>query len=223
MTESRILKSDLLGAVRLTTLNGISVVVRDCAASSVTLRWLARRLMQREARAMALLADIDGVPQLVQQQQDCLLRSYIAAQPMQLAKPTGRAYFNNAARLLRRIHAAGVAHNDLSKEPNWLVREDGRPAIIDFQLAFSTRRRGKFFRLAAREDLRHLLKHKRTYCPQYLTTRERRILSSPGWASIAIARTIKPIYLFVTRSLLGWEDREGGGDREPAARVGTRR
>jgi hypothetical protein len=77
--------------------------------------------------------------------------------------------------------------------------------------------------LAAREDLRHLLKHKRTYCPQHLTARERTILSSPGWVSIAISRTIKPAYLFVTRRLLNWEDREGAVDRGAAPRIGKGR
>ncbi|MDA0707251.1 MAG: serine/threonine protein kinase [Proteobacteria bacterium] len=223
MTESQLLKRDLFGEVRRTTDNGVPVISRDCAGAATGLRWLARWLMRREASALAALADTDGVPELIRLQPDSLLRGYFAGQPMQLARPTDRAYFNNAAPLLRQVHSAGVAHNDLSKEPNFLVREDGSPAIIDFQLAATTRRRGKLFRLAAREDLRHLLKHKRTYCPQYLTARERHILDNLGWASIAVARTIKPAYLFVTRRLLGWEDREGAGDRGATQRTGTRR
>jgi hypothetical protein len=104
-------------------------------------------------------------------------------------------------------------HNDLAKEPNFLVTADGRPAIIDFQLAWFCPRRGRLFRLLAREDLRHLLKHKRTYCPQFLTARERRILASPSWPARIWMKTGKPVYLFVTRRLLGWRDREGAGDR----------
>lgn len=221
MTRSHLLKKDVLGTVCQTTDNGTSVIKRDCVTAAAGLRWLARRLMRREARALALLEHFDGVPRLVHAQRDSLLRSYLAGQPMQLARPDSRAYFNSAARLLRKIHRAGIAHNDLGKEPNWLVREDGRPAIIDFQLACSTRRRGRFFRLAAREDIRHLLKHKRTYCPQYLSAREQFILSHPSWVSIAIARVFKPAYLFVTRRLLHWSDREGAGDRGSAARVGV--
>ena len=223
MGNSRLLKKDLLGVVRQTSDNGVPVVARDCVHAATGFAWLARRLMRREARALALLADTEGVPQLIDLHANSLLRSYIDGRPMQLARPTDRAYFDSAARLLRRLHAAGVAHNDLAKEPNLLVRGDGGPAIIDFQLAVTTRRRGKLFRLAAREDIRHLLKHKRTYCPQHLTARERQILDRPGWVSIALAKTLKPAYVFVTRRLLGWQDREGAGDRNVTPEVGSGR
>ena len=38
---------------------------------------------------------------------------------------------------VRRLHAANVIHNDLAKETNWLVTPDGRPALVDFQLAMT--------------------------------------------------------------------------------------
>src|SRR3546814_3416037 len=81
------------------------------------------------------------------------------------------AYFRAARRLLQGLHRRGVAHNDLAKEANWLVLADGRPALIDFQLAVLGKPRSRWMRLLAREDLRHLLKHKRTYCPQSITPR----------------------------------------------------
>src|SRR5690606_26767697 len=127
--------------------------------------------------------------------------------------PADPDYFRRAARLLRRLHTAGVVHNDLAKEPNWLVTPKSEPALIDFQLAWFTPRRGRLFRALAREDLRHLLKHKRTYCPEHLTQRERRILEHPGLPSRLWMTIAKPLYLLVTRRLLGWTDREGAGDR----------
>lgn len=132
---------------------------------------------------------------------------------MHEARPSDPDYFRRAARLLRRLHCRGVAHNDLAKEPNWLVTPAGEPAIVDFQLALHRPRRGRLFRILAREDIRHLLKHKRTYCPDRLTAREQRILAHPAMISAIWMRTGKPIYLFVTRRLLGWADREGAGDR----------
>jgi serine/threonine protein kinase len=116
---------------------------------------------------------------------------------------------------LRRLHRAGVVHNDLAKEPNWLVDDAGRPALVDFQLASVSRRRGPLFRLLAREDLRHFLKHKRTYLPEALTARERRILATPAWTSRIWMASGKRLYLLVTRRWLGWADREGAGDRAP--------
>jgi hypothetical protein len=68
-------------------------------------------------------------------------------------------------------------------------------------------------RLLAREDLRHLLKHKRTYCPQALTPVERNVLQHRSWLRNAWFATGKPVYRFVTRRLLHWEDNEGQGPK----------
>jgi RIO-like serine/threonine protein kinase len=213
MSDSTILKKDLFGEIRLSSHDGERVVVRDSAAAATGLRWLARRLLHREANALAKLTDIEGFAQIVRLEPDWLMRSFLDGEPMQRGKPTDPAYFKCAARLLRKMHRAGVVHNDLAKEPNLLVRPNGKPAIVDFQIAWCSAKRSKLFRMAAREDLRHLLKHKRTYCPQHLTSRERTILASPGIVTLVWSRTFKPIYQFVTRRILGWADREGAGDR----------
>ncbi|HEX9706641.1 MAG TPA: hypothetical protein VGA24_03290, partial [Steroidobacteraceae bacterium] len=133
--------------------------------------------------------------------------------PMQVARPRNAGYFRAARRLLSAMHRRGIAHNDLAKEPNWLVTPTGSPALVDFQLALVAPRRGRVFRALAREDIRHLLKHKRSYCPQLLTARERRILAKPAAFSRLWMATGKPVYTFVTRRLFGWADREGAGDR----------
>ena len=138
---------------------------------------------------------------------------YLAGQPLYRAKTRDAQFFADSARLLRRLHRAGVCHNDLAKEPNLLVREDGTPGFIDFQLAWFSPRRSRLFRIAAYEDLRHLLKHKRSYRPDCLTSREKRILAQPSPVSRLYMRTVKPVYLFVTRRVLGWADREGAADR----------
>ena len=88
-----------------------------------------------------------------------------------------------------------------------------RPGLVDFQLACLFQRRSRMFRLLAREDLRHLLKHKRTYCPGALTGRERSILETPTLPARLWRATFKRAYLFLTRRCLGWADREGAGDR----------
>ena len=213
MAENELFKKDLFGEIRLNTVAGERRIVRDTRCASPWVRWLARRLMRREAGVLAALSGIDGVPQLLELERDRLHRSFLQGQPMQRAKPRDPGYFRAAARLLRRLHRAGVVHNDLAKEPNLLVRPDGRPAILDFQLAGFSGRRGRLFRLLAYEDIRHLLKHKRSYCPQCLTARELGIIANPSLASRAYMRTVKPVYLVVTRRLLGWRDREGAGDR----------
>jgi RIO-like serine/threonine protein kinase len=211
--EYQLLKKDLFGEVCKVTDHGEDVILRNTRPARWWLRWLARSLLRRESQALAALTGIDGIPQLMSHDRHSLLRSYIPGTPLYQSRPDRVAYFRDAAKLLRRIHRAGVAHNDLAKEPNILVCDEGSPAFIDFQLAWFTHSRGRLFRAAAREDIRHLLKHKRTYLPQLLTARERRILNSPSPMSRVWMSLVKPVYLFVTRKLLGWSDREGAADR----------
>jgi RIO-like serine/threonine protein kinase len=216
------LKRDLFGAVwrrRVTGDGGeFDCVERDTTVAARGARWLARRLASREAhvletRSLAELRRCGQVPTLMLWDGHRLRRSWLSGVPMHRASSVGPEYFREALRLVRRLHAAGVLHNDLAKEPNWLVTDDGRPALVDFQLAMRPRHRGRRFRMLGYDDLRHMLKHKRTYCPTTLTSRERSILARRSPLAAIWARTGKPAYRFVTRRLLGWSDREGAGDR----------
>lgn len=213
MTTNILLKKDLFGEVRRISCDEGDTIVRDAGAGHPLLGWLARYLMRREARILAHLDELPGTPTVIRVSHDKLTRQYIDGAPMQEAKPRSPAYFRQAARLLRALHRIGVAHNDLAKEPNLLVSSGGQAALVDFQLAVVSARRGRLFRTLAYDDIRHLLKHKRTYCPDSLSRRERRILANPSLPSKIWMRTGKPIYLFVTRRILGWADREGAADR----------
>jgi len=212
-SRSKLLKKDIFGRTDLISSGDGLFVRRDARAASAAVRWVARKLLAREARALAVLDGITGIPHLLRVDAETLDRRYIEGRPMQDGKPIDPQYFRSAAQLLRRLHRQNVAHNDLAKEPNFLITIEEQPAIIDFQLAWFAPRRGPLFRMLAREDIRHLLKHKRTYCPQCLTRRERHILGSPSFPARLWMRTGKPAYLFITRRLLGWRDREGAGDR----------
>ena len=218
MTEpiDKLLKKDIFGEVSLRYSGDSPRIVRDARVARPWARWLARWLLRREARALAASGSIAGVPEVLQLDTDNLQRSWIAGGPMHKCRPTDISYFRAAATILRKLHVACVAHNDLAKEPNWLVREDGGPGIVDFQMACHCPKRGILFRQLAREDLRHLLKHKRTYCPEHLTRRELAILASPTVISRSWMSTGKPVYLFVTRKIMGWADREGANDRSEA-------
>jgi len=166
---------------------------------------------RREAQALARLDGIAG-PRLLAHGDGFLVRQWIGGLPMHLAQPAGdAAFFRAAQRMMFAMHRAGVVHNDLAKEQNWLRDNHGRPQMTDFQLAHTSERRGKLFRLAAHEDLRHLLKHKRKYAPAALTARERKILGSKSLPARLWMATGKQVYLFITRKLIGYMDREGSG------------
>ncbi len=212
------LKADLFGRVERGhsssgTEPSLPAVRRDWRSARIWVRPLAAVLARRERRALERLAGCPGVPVLLGTGSGWLLRSWVGGVPMQVGRPRDPAYYAAALRLLVAVHRRGVVHNDLAKEPNWLVQEDGSPALVDFQLASLPRRRGRWFRMLAREDLRHLLKHKRNYCPGALSPRERKILAAPSAMARLWRKTGKPLYLFTTRRILGWADREGAGDR----------
>ncbi len=209
------LKRDHFGAVSLVldAAGRPAHVCRDTRAARAWAAPLARALARREARALSRLAGLDAVPRLIAHHDGVLTRSWIDGAPMQRAQPRDTAYYRAALRLLRLLHARRVAHNDLAKEPNWLVTPAGAPALVDFQLAWVARRRGRLFRALAYDDLRHLLKHKRSYLSARLTSRQRRILATPSLPPRLWTRSGKRLYLFVTRRILRWADREGAGDR----------
>lgn len=209
---SQELKRDGLGTTRLVRAGDGWLVERDTRTARPFLRWLARRLAAREAAALATLADQAGVPRLLGFDGHVVRRSFLPGVPLYEAPPRSRRYFAAALRVLRRMHRAGVAHNDLAKEANWLVDGDAC-AIVDFQLATRSPQRTAGFRRRAYEDLRHLLKHKRTYQPERLTARQRRVLARPTLAARLWRALVKPPYLFVTRTVLGWPERLGPIER----------
>jgi acyl-CoA synthetase (AMP-forming)/AMP-acid ligase II len=175
---------------------------------------VARHLFARERRALALARHLDVGPELLWAGRRALVRGFINGVTLHLAKPVGDvAYFRSAKRALRKLHRAGICHNDLAKEQNWLRGSDGRAYLTDFQLAACFKTRSRLFRVAAYEDLRHLLKHKRSYAPEALTPKERKILAHKSFVASAWLATGKKVYRAITRGLFNFTDREGGGRR----------
>ena len=175
---------------------------------------LARHLFAREHRALALARDLDVGPKLLWAGRSALVRGFIDGVALHLAKPRGDiAYFRSAKLALRKLHRAGICHNDLAKEQNWLRGSNGRAYVTDFQLAACFKTRSRLFRIAAYEDLRHLLKHKRSYAPAALTPMERKILARKSFVASIWLKTGKKVYQAITRGLFNFTDREGGGRR----------
>lgn len=175
---------------------------------------LARHLFNRERRALTLAKGLYVGPELLWAGRRALVRGFIDGVALHLAKPHGDvAYFRSAKAALRRLHRAGICHNDLAKEQNWLRGADGRCYLTDFQLAACFKRRSRLFRIAAYEDLRHLLKHKRSYAPEALTPKERKILARKSAIARIWLMTGKKVYRAITRGLFNFTDREGGGRR----------
>src|SRR5262245_8885153 len=175
---------------------------------------IARHLFRREREALAQAGTLGIAPRLLHAGQQLLVRSFIDGVALHIARPQDDvAFFRSAKAALRKLHRAGICHNDLAKEQNWLRGADGHAYLTDFQLAICFRRRSRLFRIAAYEDLRHLLKHKRKYAANALTPAERRVLTRKSVPTRIWMATGKRVYTWITRGVFRFVDREGGGPR----------
>jgi hypothetical protein len=217
-TEGVLLKRDVFSTVERGRFRGdegeVEAVLRRLDQVPVWSTVLALHLFTRERRALALARDLNVGPKLLWAGRRALVRGFIDGVALHLAKPHGDlAYFRSAKKALRKLHRAGICHNDLAKEQNWLVGRDGEAYLTDFQLAACFSTRSRLFRIAAYEDLRHLLKHKRSYAAEALTPMERKVLARKSLVASIWLATGKKVYQVVTRGLFNFTDREGGGRR----------
>jgi hypothetical protein len=217
-SEGVLLKRDVFSSVERGRFRGetgeVDAVLRRLDEVPWWSSLLALHLFGRERRALAQARGLQVGPELLWTGRRALVRGFIDGVALHLAKPHGDvAYFRSAKATLRRLHRAGICHNDLAKEQNWLRGSDGRCYLTDFQLAACFAKRSRLFRIAAYEDLRHLLKHKRSYAPQMLTPKERKILARKSLVARVWLMTGKKVYRAITRGLFNFTDREGGGRR----------
>lgn len=145
---------------------------------------------------------------------EVLVRTFEAGRALHQAEELPLDFFDLVDAAVQAMHVEGVCHNDLHKEQNLVVGDDGRPVLIDFQLASVHRRRGRGFRVRCTEDLRHVQKHRRRY------TRDGRGPEAAGAVHGAghgrrrgplaaiWRRTAKPLYNLVTRRVLRTKDGE---------------
>ena len=213
-----VLKQDVFSTIErgfLTTPEGeVEAVLRRIDIVPWWSALFARLFLAREARALKIAGSLQVAPRLLRQGRQFLIRSWIDALPLHISRPEGdERYFVSARKALGALHRKGLTHNDLAKEQNWLRTPDGRAMLTDFQLASRFARRGPLFRIAAYEDLRHMLKHKRRYAPDNLTPSEKRVLARKSWITRIWMATGKRVYYAITRGLLNFTDREGGGPR----------
>lgn len=210
-----VLKRDALGRVErvVGAEGGVAVRRVACGGRIPGSALVARALLARERAALQQLAGLAHVPQLLAHGHGWLVRSWIDGVPLHRVVALPSDFFEHLAALLAAVHARGVAHNDLHKEPNVLVQPDGRPALVDFQLASVHRPGGRRWQGRVREDVRHVHKHALRYQHRGQRSpgvaRPSRSLTSRLWAALA-----KPVYNTITRR---WLRRSDGEGRRPPA------
>jgi len=154
--------------------------------------WLGQWFCRHEEGIYRTLAGVPGVPRWMGRVEGGgYAIQFIEGRPLDHQPPPPKGFFDELRKLFEAVHKHGVAYCDSNKRSNILIGADGRPWLVDYQLAF----RGPAFapRLlrpivrAAFEhmcvkDIYHLYKHKRRMAPDELTAEEERISRQrEGW------------------------------------------
>ena len=153
-------------------------VGRTARLFGLPLRWLGGWLTRREACHYEGTHDLPGVPRyLGLWQRQGLIHEYIEGHPMRRNEWVNDEFFGRLTTLIEAMHGRHMAYVDLEKSENILVGDDGCPYLIDFQISYGLKARGKrpcwlgrfLLRRLIRSDRYHLAKHHRRHRPDQLT------------------------------------------------------
>ncbi len=107
------------------------------------MKWLGRRLAEREHRALTRLACLPQVPRPLgavyangRRLRNAVARAFIAGHPLGKNERVNQDFFASLRAALRAMHRRGIAYVDLHKRENIVVGDDGRPYLVDFQISF---------------------------------------------------------------------------------------
>lgn len=205
MTQAdRFLSSGYQGVVFLRDTGTGLVVVKQPMGRGLAL-WLRRAMLRREFAAYQRLHGVPGVPACFGVEADgSLVLEYIEGEPFRetAAALTDRdRFFSELLRSILAMHSAGVAHADLKRRGNILIRPGGCPVLLDFGSAVLRSRRSGWlnsllFRQICRMDLNAWvkLKYRRRYD---LITVEDRGYYHPTRLE-AVARTVRRLWRKLT-------------------------
>ena len=172
---------------------------------------LIGRLMTRsEISKLRRCEGIREVPQvLARLDPHMYVYEYIEGQSLNEKPALPADFFDKLLAALRQVHARNLVHFDLHKLGNILVDTEGRPHIIDFQIArhigdrflLSRRLSTRFRRWLQSYDLYHVYKHKRRLQPELLTEAEAKLSYNHSLA-LEIQRAIAKPYKRIRRACL---------------------
>lgn len=157
---------------------------------SLPLGWGGHLMAAHEAAVLRRVHDIPGVPRLRGRHGPTgLVRDFVPGRPLTRDSTVGEEFFPRLFRMLRRIHPRGVAYVDLEKAENVLVGGEGRPHLIDWQVAFylpewwpgCSRPARWLLRQMQEADMYHARKHFRRVMSDDLSERQKRYLRRKPW------------------------------------------
>lgn len=197
----------------------------------VTMRWGGCWLASREAEVFERMAGVDGVPRMVGRVGPTgIAHVFVPGEPLAPNDEVGAPFLDDLERLVAAFHERGVAIVDLQKPENLLRGEDGRPYLLDFQIAWALSRRGigrswpmrRLHRIALNGDLYHLRKHRYRFLRDTLSEEQIARLRRRPWY-IRLHRGIARPFQVFRRGLLvalGIRARDGKAQSELHAEPG---
>jgi hypothetical protein len=107
------------------------------------MKWLGRRLAERENHALQVLADVAGIPERRghvlyngQPQRHVVAHRYVDGHPLSYGERVDDDFFPALLATLDALHRRGLAYVDLHKSENIVVGDDSRPYLVDFQVCY---------------------------------------------------------------------------------------
>ncbi len=144
---------------------------RQSSLLGLPMTWLGRKTARNERILLAQLAGLQGIPALAGPVREtaggpdlpnAVAREYVAGHPLGNREPVADAFFPELNRLLDEMHYRRTVYVDLHKRENIIVTDRGEPCLIDFQISLTWPdwlHSGPIFRILARSDKYHLMKH----------------------------------------------------------------
>ncbi|MCX7599595.1 MAG: hypothetical protein N2512_12130 [Armatimonadetes bacterium] len=169
--------------VRLEDWDGLLVVVKDYRVNATPVKLsVGKYLVARETAAHKRLAGLEGISEAVETGNPYVFAShYVEGWPApEVPDRLTPAFFEQLYGLVAAIHSRGMAHGDLKRLQNILVRPDGRPAVVDFGAAIMSGSNplvALVLGYIQDDDLRAVAKLKQRHAPHLLTDTERQLLA----------------------------------------------
>ncbi|MFC1587215.1 hypothetical protein ACFL54_02795 [Planctomycetota bacterium] len=234
LTIREILKEDFFNQTLLATGPGGEKYIYKHArffGEFLPFRPMAMFFSRRE-RLAAIRSHGEGTPQVICFSARAYLMRYQEGPRLLPDSEVDDLFFDRLWDIIKRLHEQGVAHNDLHKYENFLITDEGKPFVMDFQLAayFPLGRRffwwptRPLFKLLTYFDRYHIYKIKRRLRPDLLTPEEDRLGTRSVWHKIFFKTLVRP-YLIVKRTFIpaGSNDRfwfqvkQKKANKEPSA------
>jgi RIO-like serine/threonine protein kinase len=155
-----------------------TLMVKDVKNKNFFVRWsIGLWLIQNEWTVYSRLRGIEGIPNVVERiDRFAFAIEYIPGSPIRRGEELPSSFFDDLAKVLRKVHSRGVVHLDLRHKGNILISEKGKPFIIDFNSSISFGEKGvlrRFLFPALRwVDYGGLLKLKERVSPSLMTPEE---------------------------------------------------